>query len=750
LPDKQIPRQVRAWSALEPEVQAALKTEVDRALAKRAITGALVYFVVNVIVALSTSYFSDHPFILSATSGSVLITGIIRIISARCLLRELPAIRHTTRWLFIASTYATVIVWGVFCAATVYLYHRDWNAMFILLNTAALAAGATSSLAPDQTLARRCLVCLMAPTIIVSFLLRETGYATFGIMTTIYLGFLVVQARGNWWAFWSASVAAERERIRGSAERRRAEEERTTLVAAIEQTAEEILITDIEGRIQYCNAAFLRITGYSRNEVIGRNPRFLKSGQNDVDCYEAVWKTILEGRVWAGQFVNRKKDGSSYHTEGTIAPIYDQAGNLAGVVSAWHDITGRLQLESELRQAQKMESIGRLAGGVAHDFNNLLTVITGYSGLLENELNVVDHRRKYVKEISVAGERAATLTRQLLAFSRKQTFRPVRLDLNRFTEDMQGMIQRLVGEDIMVETRLHPGLRPVSADPDQISQILLNLAANARDAMPDGGRLTFRTANVAARDGAPMDAHPETVLLAVTDTGVGISEENRQHLFEPFFTTKPRGAGTGLGLSMVYGIVQQSEGWIDVRSEPGKGTTFSIYLPALTEVPASETMSEPTLASSVHASGTVLVVEDNDEVRGLVKTVLESGGFRVLEAPGGQAALTLARSYSSNIDLLITDVIMPEMTGKQLVDHLKPLCPGIKILYMSGYSGDELARRGILDAQIPYLAKPFSPGSLSASVRGILRPSATQVVPKPPRSVVLDPRPVDHDEADPA
>ncbi len=357
MPDEQIPPRVRAWSALEPEVQAALKTEVDRALARRAITGALVYFFVNVIVARSTSYFSDHPYILSVTSVCVLITGIIRIISARRLLRDLPAIRPAARRLFIGSTYATVIIWGVFCAITVYLYHRDWNAMFVLLNTAALAAGATSSLAPDVTLARRCLVCLMAPTIIASFLLLEAGYAAFGVVTTIYLGFLLVQARSNWWAFWSASVAAERERIRGSAERRRAEAERTTLVTAIEQTAEEVLITDTAGNIEYCNAAFLSITGYSRNEVIGRNPRFLKSGQHDNEYYGAVWKTILQGRVWTGQFINRKKNGSLYHTEGTIAPIYDEAGNINGFVAARHDITDRLRLESELVQAQKMESI---------------------------------------------------------------------------------------------------------------------------------------------------------------------------------------------------------------------------------------------------------------------------------------------------------------------------------------------------------------------------------------------------------
>jgi PAS domain S-box-containing protein len=564
---------------------------------------------------------------------------------------------------------------------------------------------------------------MMGPTIVSSFLLWDRGYAAFAVMTTVYLGFLVAQTRSNWWAFWSANVAAERERIRGSAERKRAEAERATLVAAIEQAAEEILITDTEGNIHYCNPAFERVTGYSRNEVIGRNPRFLKSGRHDGDYYRTVWTTILGGRVWAGHFTNRKKDGSVYDTEGTIAPIHDQTGKLTGFVSAWHDVTERLRLESELRQAQKMESIGRLAGGIAHDFNNLLTVIIGYGVLLHNELALRDPRRTYLKEIRGAGERAANLTRQLLAFSRKQIFRPMALDLNQFIEDMQGMIQRLVGEDIVVVTRPAPDLALVSADPDQISQILMNLAANARDAMPDGGQLIIRTANSAPHQAASAgrDGHPESVLLAVTDTGVGIPEENRQHLFEPFFTTKERGRGTGLGLSSVYGIVQQSDGWIDVQSEPGQGTTFSIYLPAIGGPAVIEPVPGPlTTAARVRASGTVLVVEDQEEVRRLMRAVLESEGFNVLSAAGGDAALSLARQYSDTIRLLITDVIMPDMTGKQVADQLVAMRPDIKVLYISGYSGDALARSGVLEPDVGYLPKPFTPETLSARVREIL------------------------------
>jgi len=720
-----IPREFRAWSMIEPEVRASLENQVERALAKRSMAGAMVYFVVTVVVALSTPYYSDHSLILSVTGCSIFAAGIARIAASRRLLADAPPITDNVRHLFFGSIYATAILWGAFCAATVHLYQRDWTAMFVLLNTAALTAGASSSLAPNFALALRYLILLMGPTIVSAFLLRDPGYTAFAIMTSVYFGFLVAQTRSNWWAFWSASVAAEREKLRGSVERIRGEAERATLVAAIEEAAEEILITDTGGSIRYCNRAFERITGYPRSEVIGCNPRFLKSGRHDRDYYRAVWITILEGRVWSGRFTNRRKDGSVYETEGTIAPMHDETGNLTGFVSAWHDITERLRFESELRQAQKMESIGRLAGGVAHDFNNLLTVITGYGGLLDAEMAPNDPLRAYLKEIRVAGERAASLTKQLLAFSRKQLFRPVLLDLNRLIEDIQGMIQRLVGEDIRIETRQGHDLPFVSADPGQIGQILMNLAANARDAMPHGGCMTIRTARSAAHEGdtAGVGPHerPESVLLAVTDTGQGIPEEIRQHLFEPFFTTKESGWGTGLGLSTVYGIVRQSEGWIDVQSERGKGTTFNVYLPAIEGSSAIERVPEPlSTAPKGRASGTVLVVEDQDEVRGLIVAVLKSEGFNVLEAAGGEAALSVSRRYPETIHLLITDLIMPGMNGKQVADQLMPMRPGMKVLYISGYSGDVLTRRGVLAPDVPYMAKPFTPSALSARVHEVL------------------------------
>jgi PAS domain S-box-containing protein len=728
--DENIPREFRAWSTLEPEVRASLESQVERALAKRSRTGAMVYFLVIIVVMLSTPYYSEHPLVISVTGCSVLVAGIIRIAASRRLMAaENLLVTKSPRRLFFGSVYLTVILWGAFCAATVHLYQRDWTAIFVLLNTAALTAGLSSSLAPSFAFARRCLILMMGPTIVSSFLLRDPGYTAFGVMTTVYLGFLVGQTRGNWWAFWSASVAAEREKIRGSEDRRRGDAERATLVAAIKQAAEEIFITDTEGIISYCNPAFERITGYPRSEVIGRNPRFLKSGQHDADYYHNVWTTILEGRVWSGRFTNRRKDGSIYETEGTIAPISDETGKLIGFVSAGHDITERLRFESELRQAQKMESIGRLAGSVAHDFNNLLTVITGYGGLLDAAMAPNDPLNDYVKAISAAAARATSLTGQLLVFSRKQHFRPIVLDLNQLTEGIKEMLQRLVGEDIVVETKQACDLPLVSADPDQISQIVINLAANARDAMPNGGCLTIRTARCSAHKGdspnAGADDRPESAVLAVTDTGTGIPEAIRQHLFEPFFTTKEPGRGTGLGLSTVYSIVQQSEGWIDVQSESGKGSTFSIHLPAIDGSATVERVhASLTPARGDRASGTILVVEDQEEVRKLIHRVLESEGFNVLEAAGGEAALSLSSRYSETIHLLITDLIMPGMTGKQVADQLVRTRPGMKVLYVSGYSGDVLARRGVSEPDVPYLAKPFTAITLYSKVREVLSPAA--------------------------
>jgi PAS domain S-box-containing protein len=709
-----------AWARLDPEIRAPLASQVDRELANRSIYGALIYFIVCIVLAFSTPYYNDHPIVLISSTSCTLSLGILRIVAARRLRNPPP--HAAARRAFLFATYATFVIWGLFCAWTLHLYAGEWTAMILLLSTASLAGGASSSLAPSLHLALRCLIILIGPTIVSAFILGGSRHWVLGGFAALYLGFLLVQARDNWRAFWGASVAAEREKIRGSAERRKAEQERASLVAAMEQAAEEILITDTGGNIQYCNPSFEQVTGYSRTEVLGRNPRFLKSGAHDALFYKDLWETISSGRVWTGRIRNRKKNGTLYESEGTISPIHDSSGKLTGFVAARHDVTEMLQLESQLRQSQKMESIGRLAGGVAHDFNNLLTVISGYGGLLAKSMEEGDPRKSYVEGLRKAAESAANLTQQLLAFSRKQLIQPRAVDLNALITDTRELIRRLLGEDIELIATLDPALGRVVIDPEQTIQILMNLAANARDAMAAGGKLTLRTSNIREEEiPAVAKIAGPAVRLSVIDTGAGMSEETCQHIFEPFFTTKDKGRGTGLGLSTVYGIVQQSGGWIDVQSESGKGTAFHLYFPSSPqEAPPKEVRGVHSIPAG--GSETILVVEDLKEIRNLITQVLEVYGFRILSASNGEEALAQAERYNGPIDLLLTDVIMPGVTGKQLADRLLALRPETKVLYTTGYSWEVIADRGVLNAEVPCLPKPFTPGALVAKVRQVLGP----------------------------
>jgi PAS domain S-box-containing protein len=716
-----------AWENLEPEIRIPLANRVDRELAGRAISGALVYFIVCIVLAFTTSFYQDHPAILVTSTCCALIFGVLRLTTALRLKKKSPREETRARPLFLFATYATFAFWGLFCAWTLRLYTGQWTAMLLLLSTASLAGGASSSLAPNVNVAFRCLVILIGPTVISAFTLGGTRNWALGGMGGMYLAYLLVQARSNWRGFWGASVAAEKERLRGTAERRKAEQEKASLATAIEQAAEEIVITDADGIIQYCNPSFEQVTGYSRAEALGQNPRFLKSGRHDAAFYENLWKTITSGRVWTGRMENRKKDGTFYEAAGTISPIHDPSGKLTGFVAARHDVTDILQLESQLRQAQKMESIGRLAGGLAHDFNNLLTVISGYGDMLQKSMRASDPRQRYVDGIRKASESATSLTQQLLAFSRKQIIQPRPVDLNRLIADTSDLLRRLLGEDIELITRLDLSVKGVVMDPEQMVHILMNLAANARDAMPDGGILTLRTSNVAPTEMPAMARiEGQVVRLSVIDTGMGMDEETRQHIFEPFFTTKEKGRGTGLGLSTVYGIIQQSGAWIEVHSEPGSGTAFHLYFPQA-EMPAApvgpETMPRiPADSEPIRGSETILVVEDVPEIRTLMTQILERGGFRILSAANGDEGLRRAQDYDGRIDLLLTDVIMPGMTGKQMADHLRLTRPGTKVLYTTGYSWEVIADRGVLDQEVPYLAKPFTPDSLIAKVRQVLGP----------------------------
>ncbi|MEW5957487.1 MAG: PAS domain S-box protein [Chloroflexota bacterium] len=497
------------------------------------------------------------------------------------------------------------------------------------------------------------------------------------------------------------------------------------LSAAIEQAGESVIITDIEGAIIYVNPTFERVSGYSWAEAIGQNPQFLKSSQHDAAFYEELWSTISAGQVWHGRLINKKKDGTLYTEEATITPVRDESGALINYVSVQRDVTRELQLEEQYRQAQKMEAIGRLSGGVAHDFNNLLVVINGYSELLlDHFLDAASPVRKYIQEIKKAGERASGLTRQLLAFSRQQVLQLETLELNEVVTNTEQMLQRLIGEDIDLTTKLEPALGQVKADAGQIEQIILNLAVNARDAMPRGGKLTIETANVeldTGYAGQHAGAEPDPyVMLAVSDTGIGMDAATQARIFEPFFTTKERDQGTGLGLAMVYGIVKQSGGDIWVYSEPGLGTTFKIYLPRLDETtPLLETPLDLS-ADIPTGTETVLLVEDEESVRTLARRILEMSGYTVLEAEHGGEALLLDAHRQGPIHLLLTDVIMPHMGGQELAERLVALHPEMKVLYVSGYTDQAIAHHGVLDPGLFFLQKPFSPNALARKVREVL------------------------------
>ncbi|MBI5084860.1 MAG: PAS domain S-box protein [Acidobacteria bacterium] len=512
--------------------------------------------------------------------------------------------------------------------------------------------------------------------------------------------------------------------VRDITERKRTEAERERLMTAIQQSGEAILITDSQGTIEYANPAFTQITGYSGVEALGQNSRVLLGDKHDEEVNRELWSTITGGRVWRGHMVNRRKDGTLLTLDVTISPVRDPVGQIVNYVEVMRDITDEVILQQQFQQAQKMESIGRLAGGVAHDFNNLLTVINGHSDLMLAKLDIQDPIYEGLAEVRKAGERAAALTQQLLAFCRKQVIQPVVLDLNAVVRDVEKMLGRVMGEDVELITDLKPDLGRIRADTGQITQVLMNLAVNARDAMPSGGRLRIETENVVfdeQRVHEHLQLEPGAyVQLTVHDTGAGMDEATRAHIFEPFFTTKATGAGTGLGLSTVYGIVRQAGGHIHVASEPECGTTFKIWLPRLKEAAVAAEPEPP--AGALKGSETILVVEDQKDVHKLARLVLNSYGYKVLEAANAAEALLLAESSTGTIDLVVTDVIMPGTNGRELAGRLRPLRPGLKVLFMSGYAEDVLPSRERLDQGIAFLQKPFTPEELARKVRELLGP----------------------------
>jgi two-component system cell cycle sensor histidine kinase/response regulator CckA len=493
--------------------------------------------------------------------------------------------------------------------------------------------------------------------------------------------------------------------------------------SVVEDAPYGIYRASLSGELVLVNSALEKMLGYSsQEELLHTN---LATGiYRDAHEHEKLNQVLLQQESFKDVEVDwKRKDGAPITVRCSGCPIKDETGAVTYVEVFAEDVTERRTLERQLRMAQKMEAVGRLSGGIAHDFNNLLGVIIGYSQVLKRSLPPESAPFEHAQEIEKASQRAVSLTRQLLAFSRQQVLEPVDLSLNTLLSDMEKMLPRLIGEDIALKLDLDSSLSQVKADPGQIEQVVLNLAVNARDAMPDGGKLLIQTANVTL-DSAYTHHHPGAragsyVMLRVTDTGTGIDPEIQSQIFEPFFTTKERDKGTGLGLATVYGVVKQSGGYIAVDSEKGKGASFSVYLPRL-EQPAVHSSLAVAAPMDTRGSETILLVEDAEPLRKLAAMFLKESGYRILSAPDGQQALHIARQHPGPIHLLLTDVVMPGMNGRVLGERLATTQPGMKVLYMSGYTDSFIAGHGVLEPGTHLLHKPFTQETLTRKVRELL------------------------------
>ena len=514
--------------------------------------------------------------------------------------------------------------------------------------------------------------------------------------------------------------------VRDMSEQKQAELELRLRHRALEQVSEGILFTDPtqpDNPIIYANKAFERITGYKAEEVIGRNCRILQGERSDPQAVAEMHAAVVERRSCGVELINYRADGKPFWNVASIAPLQDDEGRVTHFVGVLTDVTQRKIQEEQLRQSLKMEAIGRLAGGIAHDFNNLLTIILGNSQFAQSKLPTEDpNLRGLLAEINEAADKAAGLTRQLLAFSRKQLLEPKVIDINGLISRLSGMLKRLIGDNVSLVCHLNPEVSAITADPGQIEQILINLAVNARDAMAEGGKLLIETANDEF-DHTYTESHPDVdpgpyVRISVSDTGHGMTADVIEHVFEPFFTTKPLGEGTGLGLATVFGIVKQSGGHIGVYSEPGHGTTFNVYFPRKMEpsVNSSEEASRP----GKRGSETILLVEDDRRVRQITSQYLREAGYFVIEASSGSDVQQLAGQYSQPIQLLISDVVMPGLNGRQVADHFLKYHPGARVLFVSGYTNDIIVQRGVLENGMAFLQKPFTQQSLARKVREVL------------------------------
>ena len=491
----------------------------------------------------------------------------------------------------------------------------------------------------------------------------------------------------------------------------------------VDTISDAVIVMGIEGdgRVVDWNPAAERIFGYTKAEMLGKPLRLVSAAENVAELERGLTEAFKREGRWAGELPFVRKDGVHGVADVIVAVQRDANGRASSIISVSRDVTERKRLEAQLQQAQKMEAVGRLAGGIAHDFNNMLTAVKAYSEFLLEDLDQADARRTDVQEIAKAADRAASLTRQLLAFSRKQVLQPRPLDLNEVVEGMEKMLRRLIGEDVQIVTRLDSNLRLVEADPSQIEQVIMNLAVNARDAMPDGGTITIETRNETLERVEPdwAIAPGAYVALVITDTGIGMDAQIRAQIFEPFFNTKPVGKGTGLGLSTVYGIIKQSGGHVSVFSEPGRGSTFKVYLPHIDTSEANPVLG-PAMSRLPRGSETIVLVDDDEGVRAVARRILQRAGYTVLSAPDGVEAIRLIDESGGDVHLLVTDIVMPGLGGRDLVTHVRDTYPELRVLFVSGYTEEGIRRHGVLGTESAFLEKPFTSERLAQKVREVL------------------------------